>query len=275
MENIRRIVLALLVALLCGATVWAQEEFNPTNPADPYMLYKVVAKANDGNYTSGSGQYTAGTVVTINASASSTAFTFQYWKKNGVRQDGLTQCFNYTVEAENVNFEAVFAFTPDNPADPQTINEFRLYLNPNIEGACSFSRTSGTKVEAGTNPVVTAYASQGFTFQGWYNGNTKISSVSTLTDFTMPAANTTLTAHFIFNPTTPGDPESVTDNVDMGGITGDLDDDGELSVTDVVLLVNAVMDSSSISDISKYDMDEDGELSVTDVVLLVNMVMNN
>lgn len=56
---------------------------------------------------------------------------------------------------------------------------------------------------------------------------------------------------------------------------GDLDDDGELSVTDVVLLVNAVMDSSSISDISKYDMDEDGELSVTDVVLLVNMVMNN
>jgi len=56
---------------------------------------------------------------------------------------------------------------------------------------------------------------------------------------------------------------------------GDIDGDGELSVTDVVLLVNAVMNSSSIDDITQYDMDGDGDLSVTDVVLLVNLVMNN
>lgn len=56
---------------------------------------------------------------------------------------------------------------------------------------------------------------------------------------------------------------------------GDVNGDGELSVTDVVLLVNAVMDSSGISDIKKYDMDGDGELSVTDVVILVNTVMSN
>jgi hypothetical protein len=56
---------------------------------------------------------------------------------------------------------------------------------------------------------------------------------------------------------------------------GDIDGDGELSVTDVVLMVNAVMNSSSIDDITRYDMDGDGELSVTDVVLLVNLVMNN
>lgn len=59
------------------------------------------------------------------------------------------------------------------------------------------------------------------------------------------------------------------------GLKGDIDGDGELSVTDVVLLVNAVMDTSSIDNITKYDMDDDGEVTVTDVVLLVNAVMNN
>ena len=57
-------------------------------------------------------------------------------------------------------------------------------------------------------------------------------------------------------------------------LKGDIDEDGELSVTDVVMLVSAVMNNSSINDISKYDMDEDNELSVTDVVILVSLVMN-
>ena len=56
---------------------------------------------------------------------------------------------------------------------------------------------------------------------------------------------------------------------------GDTNGDGYLSVSDVVELVNAVMNPSSISDITKYDMDGDGYLTVTDVVLLVNLVMSN
>ena len=58
-------------------------------------------------------------------------------------------------------------------------------------------------------------------------------------------------------------------------LLGDIDGDGELSVTDVVQVVNAVMDPSTINDIKMYDMDGDGELSITDVVLLVNSAMNN
>ena len=41
-----------LLFLLCGGTAWSQG-FDPSNPPDPYMLYKVVATANDGNYNSG------------------------------------------------------------------------------------------------------------------------------------------------------------------------------------------------------------------------------
>jgi len=274
MKHTNKTILTLLVALLSGAAAWAQDGFNPENPPDPQMLYKVVALATDGHYTSGSGSYTLGTQVTINTSASSTGFDFKHWTKNGVIYT-TAQSFTYTVEAMNVNFQAVYEFNPSNPQDPQTPNEYRLYLTPDPADACSFSRTSGAKCEAGTQPTVTAYANQGFVFQGWYNGDTKISESATLTTFTMPTANTTLTAKYVFNPTLPGDPESSQTNVDQGGVKGDIDGDGELSVTDVVLLVNAVMDASGISDITKYDMDDDGELSVTDVVILVNLVMSN
>ena len=259
--------------LLYGGAAQAQD-FNPSNPPDPYMLYKVVATANDGNYTSGSGSYTAGTVVTLNTSAQSTVYTFKYWTKNGVQYTTDRQ-FNYTVEAENVTFRAVYEFNPDNPSDPQGIYEYRLYLVPDPEGACSFSRTSGAKAQAGSTVSITAYASQGFVFEGWYNGDTKVAETATYSTFVMPSANTTLTAKFIFNPTSPGDPESAQDNVDLGGVTGDIDGDGEFTVTDVVMMVNAVMNPASISDITIYDMDGDGEVTVTDVVMLVNLVMNN
>ena len=58
-------------------------------------------------------------------------------------------------------------------------------------------------------------------------------------------------------------------------VKGDMDGDGNLSVSDVVQFVNAVMDPSSISDIKMFDMDGDGNVTVTDVVLLVNSAMNN
>ncbi len=58
-------------------------------------------------------------------------------------------------------------------------------------------------------------------------------------------------------------------------VKGDIDGDGELSVTDVVSLVNAVMDPSAVSDITKYDMDGDGNLTITDVVMLVNSTIDN
>lgn len=267
----QQVILALLL-LISGGAAWAQSPFNPSNPPDPYMKYKVVAVANDGNHTSGSGSYTAGTEVTINTSAASDVYTFRYWKKNGVQFTERRQ-FTYTVEPENVRFEAVYDFTPANPADPQTIDKRRLYLVPDPTGAGSFNRNSGDKFDAGSNILLTAYPNQGFEFNGWYNGETQLATTSSFY-FTMPSANVTLTARFTYNPTSPGDPESnMTD--DDWLLKGDIDEDGEFSVTDVVMMVSVVMNPTSVNDITKYDMDGDGEVSVTDVVMLVSLVMNN
>lgn len=265
-NELKQILCVMLVALLCGATAWAQG-FDPSNPPDPQMLYKVVVTATDGHYANGSGQYAAGTQVTINTSANGTGFDFKHWTKNGVVYT-TNKSFTYTVEAANVNFVAVYEFNPDNPQDPQTPNEYRLYLVPDPVDACSFSRTSGAKCEAGTNPTVTAYASQGFVFQGWYNGDTKISESATLTTFTMPTANTTLTAKYVFNPTLPGDP-------DASYSLGDVNQDRELNVTDVIGLTNFIMNPDGNIDTLLYDTNKDNEVNVTDVIRLVNKIMNN
>ena len=266
MKHTKRIVLTVLVALLCGATAWAQGDYNPTNPPDPQMLFKVVARATDGHYTSGSGSYTVGTQVTINTSANGTGFDFKHWTKNGEVYT-TSKSFTYTVEAMNVNFVAVYEFNPTNPQDPQTPNEYRLYLVPDPEGACSFSRTSGAKCEGGTTPTVTAYASQGFVFQGWYNGDEKIGENATLNTFTMPKANTTLTARYVFSPTSPDDPES-------SFALGDVNKDRDLNVTDVIGLINFIMNPDGSTPILLYDTNKDGEVNVTDIIRLVNKIMN-
>ena len=256
-----------MLLLLYGGTAWAQDVFNPTNPPDPQMLYKVVALATDGHYTSGSGSYTVGTQVTINTSASSTGFDFKHWTKNGVFYTD-SRSFTYTVEAANVRFQAVYQFNPSNPQDPQTPNEFRLFLVPDPEDACSFNRTSGAKCVAGTTPTITAYGNQGFVFQGWYNGETKISESTTLNTFIMPRANTTLTAKFAFSPISPDEPESSYQ-------LGDVNKDRELNVTDVIGLTNYIMNPDPNIDILLYDTNKDGEVNVTDVIRLVNKIMNN
>lgn len=57
----------------------------------------------------------------------------------------------------------------------------------------------------------------------------------------------------------------------MPGKTGDLNGDGELNSTDLVMLVNMVMGNSAKTDAA--DLNSDGVLNSTDLVMLVNMIM--
>ncbi len=267
-----RIMTSVLLLLLCGAMARAQEEFNPSNPPDPYLKYKIVAVATEGNYTSGSGQYVTGTQVTLNTSAANTNYKFKYWTKDGVQYTTDEQ-FTYTVEASNVRFVAVYEFSPENPSDPQSSNEYRLYMIPSPEGCCSFNYTSGAKVECGENITVTASANQGYVFDGWYDeSNNKVSETQSY-NFIMPEATKTLTARYTYNPSTPNDPASNMESEDWLQ-RGDIDGDGELSVTDVVFTSNYIMTPTGVNE-KRYDMDRDGEVTVTDLVLLVNKIMSN
>ena len=60
------------------------------------------------------------------------------------------------------------------------------------------------------------------------------------------------------------------------GLLGDVNEDGFVNVTDVTLLINAVVNENySNINFNNADMNGDGVLTVTDVTMLINAAMNN
>ena len=54
---------------------------------------------------------------------------------------------------------------------------------------------------------------------------------------------------------------------------GDLDNDGSLSITDVMLMVNIVVGTNTDYELQVADFDGDGDVTVTDVIKLINIII--
>lgn len=274
-KEMKYTLLALLLMILLGGGAAMAQNFDPTTPPEPQVLYKISTSsslAGSGVNTSGDGQYETGANVRINTSAS-TGFVFKYWLKDGV-QYTTSKYFYYTVGSADANFEAVWEYDPSTPDEPQYSNQYRLYLQQSPEGCCSFNRNSGEKAEADTYITLTASPSQGFQFLGWYEDGVLVNSNEEF-GYLMPAKNTTLTAKYEFNPVLPGEPSSDGTQTDVAnGILGDLNGDGNLNITDVVVLVNCCLNDRDVS-YSVADLNSDGSINITDVVALVNKCLNN
>ncbi|MBR5395070.1 MAG: hypothetical protein IK144_08320 [Bacteroidaceae bacterium] len=274
MKSLQYMLCGLL--LLVVGSIQAQSLVDPgVDPPEPWLKYKVTVTAANSTAcnVSGTGQYVTGTNVTISSSAKSTDYTFSYWTKNGVRID-QPATFTYTIDSENVAFVAYYTYTPEDPADPVIINQHRLYLVSSPEGACSFNRTSGAKVDYDTYVSLNAYASQGYVFRGWYNGETKVSDVISFS-YLMPNENTTLTTRFVYDPADPDDPSSPDGANPQTHPTGDANEDGSVDVTDAVAVINAYLtnDTSGIN-VSLADVNKDGVIDITDAVAIINLYLN-
>ena len=206
-----------MLLLLCWGSIssFAQTGgFNPENPPEPMLQYRVTVNSTPGDvaYTSGEGKYNAGATITIGTSSSNTNYVFDHWLKDGERIEGEA-AFNYVVEAKNVVFTAVYRYNPTNPPEPTVINAYRLYLTPSPQGICSFNITSGEKREVGNSIWLKANGSQGFEFLGWYDGDELVNSQSGFY-YTMPGRDVTLIAKYTYNPGNPGEPEGNQEGVD-------------------------------------------------------------
>lgn len=266
-------VITMLLLSLAGA--WA-DEYDPQNPPDPNAYFKLTVSASpsEAGYTSGGGRYKEGQQVWLSTSPR-TNYDFLYWTCEGV-QISNEQSFYYTMPAKSVNVEAVYAFNPVNPADPTTADKFRLYLENNMEGSCTFNLTSGAKQTAGHSIFVKAQnISQGYKFLGWYVNDELISENQSFY-YTMPYQDVTLSARFTYDPDSPGDPTSSQTDIDNqeNFIPGDANGDGEVNVTDIVEIVNAIMNRPSERFVrDAADLNGDGEVNVTDIVKVVNLIM--
>ena len=270
--------MALLLVLVTGGTaLQAQTPDDWPNPPEPAVKYKVtvgVSPAGAG-YPSGAGKLPLG--GTTNITTSDVAdYTFLYWTLNGV-QYTTDRSFTYTVGAENAAFVAVYEYDPEPPGEPTSNPTYRLYLDCQPQGACSFNRTSGAKTATGTNVYLNATPNQDFVFQGWYEGDTKISSTISF-DYTMTAADHHLTARFVYDPDAPGEPVSTSsqgvDNTEP--LPGDANGDGSVNVKDVVAVIDYILENAPTPfNFSNGDVNGDNAIDVKDVVGIIDIILEN
>lgn len=281
MANKHNITVWLFLIMMVGNAMplFSQTDgFNPSNPPEPQVLYKVdvVAEPAEAAYVSGIGKYTLGTQVWISASARAYGFEFSHWLKDGVRYDAATsEWFGYTVEAAPAVFTAVYRYTPSNPSEPSMTLRRRLYLECTPGDACSFNMASGAKHEEQQWIMVEAWPNQNFIFKGWYDGAQKISS-SLSFNYWMPTADTTLRAVFEYNPASPGEPagggQGNVDNRDQGDVNGDL----TVDVSDCVAVCNVYIGTTDDdATVARSDVNGDGLVDVSDAVGTVNIYVGN
>lgn len=217
------------IALLLAATiaVWAQNgTLNPDNPPEPAQRFRLTVSADPANgaTTSGSGEYTAGTVVTVKATANSN-YVLTGWTKNGESYSQTATSFKFTMPAEDVQLTATFEYqepekpeyNPTNPAEPQVIElKYALYLVADPVGGGTFNIASGTQSKEGTELSLTATPATGYQFVGWYTAKGETLGTDATLAYTMPAKTTTLTARFIYNynPDNPSEPTGGQEGID-------------------------------------------------------------
>ena len=271
--TISRMLVATAMLIAC-ANVKAQ--FNPVNPAEPYVYYKVsVSTVPTGiAYTSGNGSYLSGTSIYINASLYNGNYRFTHWTLNGDTVSQSTS-FYYTVLPEKANLVAHYLFEPPSPEEPTTIVRNELYLEASPHGACSFNRTSGNKVSLDDYVYLQPFPNQGYEFKGWYEGATLVSRNPNF-NYSMPGRKVTLTAHYVYNPANPADPSGSGQTNINTRLKGDINKDNVVDVTDVVAIINGYLDNNTDEAwIAIADLNGDGVVDVTDAVIVLNIHLNN
>lgn len=277
-KRIRRLT-ALLLVLVAGS-VGVQAQVNPDdwpNPPEPALNYKVtvgVTPAGAG-YPSGAAKLPKGGTTTITTSDVAD-FKFRYWTLNGT-QYTTNRSFTYTVTNQDAHFVAVYEYDPADPGDPVSTPTYRLYLDCQPTGACSFNRTSGLKTETGTQVYLSATPNQDFVFKGWYEGDTNVSSTISF-NYPMTAADHHLVARFDYDPADPDAPTSAsTEGVDNTVIVpGDANGDGSVSVTDIMAVAQYIMGTTIEGfNVKAADVNNDNTVSVTDIMAIANIIMNS
>lgn len=94
-------------------------------------------------------------------------------------------------------------YNPSNPPEPGLYYTLTLKCSPDNAG--SFNISDVTTCAQGSTISLRAYANTGFKFIGWKDGDKTISTNSSFT-YTMGNHDTTLIAHFEYNPNNPAEP---------------------------------------------------------------------
>ncbi|MBQ4444280.1 MAG: InlB B-repeat-containing protein [Clostridia bacterium] len=122
----------------------------------------------------------AGNTVTLKATEN-TGYTFEGWYKNGTK---LSADKNYTYRSPAADSTITASYT-----------YYTVSTDANLSDAGTYTQKSREKVTVGSTVTLTASTNNGYTWLGWYDGNTKVSEGTGLScTITMTAENKTYTA---------------------------------------------------------------------------------
>lgn len=209
MYTIRYLSILLMLSCFCMAS-WGQDDtFDPDSPSEPGApLLKsqliLVAQPSEGGSVSGGGVKLEGTSCKVTASASA-GYVFSHWADtNGdVLSDKST--YTHVKGPRPESLTAYFTFQPTGPAEPSEPSQI-LYYRLSTKATVGGTVSGGGKYQQGTGVTVRANAQSGFVFVNWTDSNGETLSTEATYNYQMDTHNETLTAHFTFDPSSPGEP---------------------------------------------------------------------
>lgn len=229
--------ISIILACLFVQLAWAQsgEGYDPQNPGDPQVYYRLTVEASPkkGGSVSPSSmqQLSAGATTYCNAS-SNAGYKFKQWMV-GDKVVSKESNFTYTMPEENVTLIAYFdwvgneGYNPENPGDPFADgyqHKVTLYATPSVGG---YFNSSSFYLREGESTNVYAYSRDGYRFVSWKQNGTIVSTSNPM-QITMGTNNQEYTAQFVYDPENPGNPSPNSFNSATGELvideftTGDL-----------------------------------------------------
>ena len=205
--------ISIFLWVLVAATAAAQGyggDYNPDNPGHPDMpadpvpkpvVYPMTVKAlpsYGGSVNISSGSYTAGTTVSLRATAV-TGYRFVKWTESDTLVSNEAS-FTYTMPADTVNLTAVFVYDPSLPGNPPAVYaKHKLYVMASPLSGGTINATSPVVLEEEKSQSLTATANRNYRFLHWELNGAVYDTLQTTT-YTMGSSNATLKAVFVYDP---------------------------------------------------------------------------
>lgn len=188
-------------------TLIANYAFTPGNPSEPSepsttLYYRLGLKATQGCSVSGAGRYLAGKNVSVYASVES-GYTFLGWTNRKGETVSNSTSFSYTMPVDGDTLTANCVFNPSVPTEPGD-----PILRHTVTATCSdggYYHGSVGRFLEGSTYTLYAYANSGYDFVGWYLNGELYTNLRTFS-YTVGKENLNFYAKFIFNPSSPGEP---------------------------------------------------------------------
>lgn len=202
--KIRYLLLSIVLAL---STMARGQDFNPTNPAEPSSppISLVLKVSPEGAGTvNGAGKYTVGSQVTLRA-YTNTGFVFVNWTDAEGNVVSTASQFTHTKKESEEVITANYVFNPGSPAEPSEPDikpKHYLTLAATEGGTVS----GGGRYEEGVSVNVSASVNSGFYFSAWLDEAGDTVSLNRNFSYVMGEADATLTAVFVYNPSSPSEP---------------------------------------------------------------------